>query len=158
VLVKFRQTVRNIGCLINPMAALIDRATLPRPITRRMRQRAFVILNPCQIAGIKSSAALVAAEIVLALVERRSTDMHANPAPARSRLIHRHDRGHVHLSKKSAPVSRGRFSYGARRTSGHAAIVVLYRHGDRRCQTCRPSRSPCPCVLPGRVRTCQCRL
>jgi hypothetical protein len=68
------------------MAALIDRATLLRPITRRMRQRAFVILNPCQIAGIKPSAALVAAEIVLALVERRSTDTHAHPAPARPRL------------------------------------------------------------------------
>jgi hypothetical protein len=38
-----------------------------------MRQHAFVILNPCQIASIKPSAALVAAEIVLALVERRST-------------------------------------------------------------------------------------
>ena len=75
--VKFRQTVRNIGCLINPMAALIDRATLLRPITRRMRQRAFVILNPCQIAGIKPSAALVAFEEVVSLVERWSTDAFA---------------------------------------------------------------------------------
>jgi hypothetical protein len=156
VLVKFRQTVRNIGCLINPMAALIDRATLPRPITRRMRQRAFVILNPCQIAGTI-----------------RRTCRSGNSSRPRRAAVHRHARPSSSRAVSAHPSSRSRscaplkkispgfprpILYGARRTSGHAAIVVLYRHGDRRCQTCRPSRSPCPCVLPGRVRTCPCRL
>jgi hypothetical protein len=43
-------------------------------IARRVRQRALVIFNPCEIAGIKPSAALVAFEEVVSLVERWSTD------------------------------------------------------------------------------------
>jgi hypothetical protein len=43
-------------------------------IARRMRQRAFVILNPCEIAGIKSSTALVAFEKVVSLIEQRTAD------------------------------------------------------------------------------------
>jgi hypothetical protein len=37
--------------------------------------------------------------------------------------------------KKSGPGSRGPILYGARRTSGRAAIEVLYRHGGCRCQS-----------------------
>jgi len=59
-----------------------DRALL-RLIARRMRQRALVILNPCQIARIKPSAALVAFEEVFSLVKRQPLTC----CPARSRLV-----------------------------------------------------------------------
>jgi hypothetical protein len=91
VLVKFRQTVRNIGCLINPMAALIDRATLPRPITRRMRQRAFVILNPCQIAGTI-----------------RRTCRSGNSSRPRRAAVHRHARPSSSRAVSAHPSSRSR--------------------------------------------------
>ena len=46
-------------------------------IARRVRQRALVIFNLCEIGGIKPSAALVAFEEVVSLVERWSTDAFA---------------------------------------------------------------------------------
>jgi hypothetical protein len=75
-------------------------------IHRRMRQRGLMILNPSQIAGIKPAAALVAFEEVLTLAERRTADALAYHAPVRPRLVHRHDRGHVHLKKISPGFPR----------------------------------------------------
>ena len=43
-------------------------------------------------------------------------------------------------SKKQAPVSRGPIPYGARRTSGRAAIVVSYCHGGRAVKSSRGTR------------------
>jgi hypothetical protein len=37
-------------------------------------------------------------------------------------------------SKNQAPVSRGPISYGARRTSGRAAMMVYIAHVDPSCQ------------------------
>jgi hypothetical protein len=97
-------------------------------ILRRVRQRSLVIVDPSEIAGIKPSAALVAFEEVLALVQRRSADALADDGPTRSRLIDWHDRGHVQPRKKIRPgLLRAR--------SDRAAITDLYRHDDRRCQT-----------------------
>jgi hypothetical protein len=39
------------------------------PILRRVRQRALVVFNPSQIAGIKPSATLVAFEEILAFIK-----------------------------------------------------------------------------------------
>src|SRR5580692_4669801 len=75
-------------------------------IHRRMRQRGLMILNPSQIAGIKPAAALVAFEEVLTLAERHTADALAYHAPVRPRLVHRHDRGHVHLKKISPGFPR----------------------------------------------------
>ena len=43
-----------------------------------MRQRAHVILDPCEIAGVKPAAPAASAEIALALVERRTADLLAH--------------------------------------------------------------------------------
>jgi hypothetical protein len=109
---------------------------------RWVRQRSFAILNPCEVAGIKPSAALVAFEEVLSLVKRWSPDALAHDGSARPRLVHWHDRDHVHLAKNQAPVSRGPILYGARRTSGRACHCISYCHGGCRYQlkrgrTCR---------------------
>jgi hypothetical protein len=70
-------------------------------ILRWVRQRAFMILNPPEIAGIKPSAARFAFEIILGLVQRLSADALADKGAARLRFIDRHDRcHHVILSKK----------------------------------------------------------
>jgi hypothetical protein len=74
---------------------------LLRSILHRVRQRTVMILNPPEIAGIKPAAALFAFEVILGLVQRRSTDTLAHASAARLRLIDRHDRCHqVILSKK----------------------------------------------------------
>jgi hypothetical protein len=103
-------------------------------IHRRMRQRGLMILNPSQIAGIKPAAALVAFEEVLTLAERRTADALAYHAPVRPRLVHRHDRGHVHL-KKNQPRFPEADSHTAQVYIRPAAIAVSYCHGGCRRQT-----------------------
>jgi hypothetical protein len=64
--------------------------------------------------------------MVLGFGQSLAADLFAHAAPVRSVLVHRHDRDHVHLSKKSGPRDHSPEPdlYGARRTSGRAAIVV----------------------------------
>jgi hypothetical protein len=76
----------------------ISKAWLLRPIARRVRQRALVIFKPNAIAHVDVSAAERASPEVLGFAQGRSGDLPAHHAPARARLVHRHDRGHVHPS------------------------------------------------------------
>ena len=48
-----------------------------------MRQRAFVVLNPCQIARVEIAAAERTFEKIFGLIERRTADALANDGPAR---------------------------------------------------------------------------
>jgi hypothetical protein len=63
----------------------------------------LVIIKPNPIAHVDVATAERAFPEVLGLGQSRSGDLFAHAAPARSRLVHRHDRGHVHLSKKIRP-------------------------------------------------------
>jgi hypothetical protein len=64
-------------------------------ILRRVRQRAFVILNPRDIAGVDKAAANPATEIMLSLANATPVGALAEHRPARSRLIDWHDRCHL---------------------------------------------------------------
>jgi hypothetical protein len=98
-----------------------------------------MFLKPNPIAHVDVAAAERAFPEVPGLVEWRPADLPAGHRPARPRLVDGHDRGHVHLSKNMAPESLPRpNSIGA----GCAAIVVSYRHGDRRCQTANGDFAP----------------
>jgi hypothetical protein len=74
-----------------------------RAITRRVRQRSLVIFKPKPIPHVDIAAAERAFPEVLGLAQSRSADVLAEYCPARPRLVHCHDRGHVHLSKKIGP-------------------------------------------------------
>jgi hypothetical protein len=89
-----------------------------------MRQRSLMFLKPNPIAQVDTAAAERAFPEVVGLGQWRSADLFARAAPARPRLVHWHDRGHVQLSKKIRPRFPEARSYGARHTSGRAAIVV----------------------------------
>jgi hypothetical protein len=70
---------------------------------RRVRQRAFVILNPCQIARIDKAAANLASEIMPTLADAQPVGALAERGPAWSRFLDRHDRRHLAaLSKKQS--------------------------------------------------------
>jgi hypothetical protein len=80
------------------MDAFSTEILLLRPIARRVRQRALVIVKPNPIAHVDIAVAHRTFPEVFGLAQSRSGDLFAHAAPARSRLVHRHDRGHVHLS------------------------------------------------------------
>jgi hypothetical protein len=66
-----------------------------------VRQRAFVILDPCQIARVDKAAANLASEIMISLANAPPVDAFAEHCPARSRFVDWHDRRHLAtLSKK----------------------------------------------------------
>jgi hypothetical protein len=56
-------------------------------ILRRVRQRAFVILNPCDIAGVDKAAANHASKLMLSLGNVTPVGALAEHRPARSRFI-----------------------------------------------------------------------
>jgi len=68
-----------------------DRANLSRPlldsILRRVRQRAFVILNPNQIPRIDPAVARLASEKMFDLTNATPVGALAEHCPARSRFI-----------------------------------------------------------------------
>jgi hypothetical protein len=76
---------------------------LLRSIARRVRQRASVIFKPNPIAHVDIGAAERASPEMLGLGQSRSADLFAHHGAARLRLVHRHDRGHMHTSKKIRP-------------------------------------------------------
>jgi hypothetical protein len=94
--------------------------SLLNSILRWVRQRAFVVLDPCQIARIDPAVARLASEKLFDLMNAAPVGALAEQRPARSRLINWHDRCHQHLSKKSGPrnCSRGPILYGARGRAG----------------------------------------
>jgi hypothetical protein len=77
------------------------RPELLNSILRRVRQWAFVILNPCQIAPVDKAAANPASEIMLGLADAPPVGALAEHRAAWSRFLDRHDRRHLAaLSKK----------------------------------------------------------
>jgi hypothetical protein len=118
----------------------------------RARQFAFVILDPCEIAGIKPAAALVATKIVFGLVERRTTDGLAHAGAARARFVEAAD-FHLVLQTDRCFLS-GRFCHILSRSKNSGpginpearpirrAVYIrpcchldLCCHDGRRCQT-----------------------
>jgi hypothetical protein len=70
-------------------------------ILRRVRQRAVMILNPREIAGVDKAAANLAPKIMISLADATPVDALAHAGAARSRFIDKHDRcHHVILSKQ----------------------------------------------------------
>jgi hypothetical protein len=66
--------------------------------------------NGCRCSSIQARSRIStlataerASPEMLGLGRRRTADLFAHAAPARSRFVHRHDRGHLYLSKKSGP-------------------------------------------------------
>ena len=100
-----RQTRIRIYRVIVPRSARHrTEEPLLRLILRRVRQRAFVILNPHEIAPVEIAAARLALEKMFGLTNATPVDALAEHRPARSRFIEWHDRCHLaHLTKKSGP-------------------------------------------------------
>jgi hypothetical protein len=67
---------------------------------RRVRQRASVVLNPYEIAGVDKAAAHPAPEIMIGLTDATPVDALAEHRPARDRFIDRHDRRHLAVPLK----------------------------------------------------------
>ena len=87
-------------------AALID---LLRLIARRVRQLAFVILNPTQIAHIDPTAACLASEKIFRLGDKPTIGALADDRPARSRLVD--VRGNCHyVTSLALDIGRPRLS------------------------------------------------
>jgi hypothetical protein len=100
------------------------------------------IIEPNPIAQINKAAAQRAAFEMLGLAHWWPADLPADHGAAWTWLVHWHDHGHGHhLKKIQARIAPSLISYGARRTSGRAAIVISYRHGERLCQTDRTARA-----------------
>jgi hypothetical protein len=90
-----------------------------------MRKRLLIFLKPNPIAHVDKTTAERAFPEVLCFAQRRSAELFAHAAPAWSRLVDWHMIAVTYIPLKNlAPVSRGPILYGARRTSGRAAIVV----------------------------------
>jgi len=64
-------------------------------VLRGVRQRASVVLNPGEIAGVDEAAAHPAPEIMICLTDTPPAGALAEQRPARSRFIDRHDRRHL---------------------------------------------------------------
>ena len=69
-------------------AALIDRTALLRLILRRVRQRAFVIFDPPQLAQVEIAAARHTSEIMFGLWDVPPVGALADEYAARSRLVY----------------------------------------------------------------------
>jgi hypothetical protein len=64
-------------------------------------QRASVVINPYEIAGVDKAAANAAPEIMVSLADAPPVDALAEHRPARHRFIDRHDRSHLAALSKS---------------------------------------------------------
>jgi hypothetical protein len=72
----------------------------------RVRERAFVILNPDQITRVEIAAAKFASKIMICVANAPPVGALAEHGPARPRFIDRHDRRHLaDPSQKTLDVS-----------------------------------------------------
>jgi hypothetical protein len=113
-----------------------------------MRQRALVILDPSEIAGVKPSAALVATEIVFGLTQWPPGDLLTDNGPAWKWIFH-------------APNFHLMFPFKKNRTPDRSEARLLWRavyirpcchldlycHDERRCQTTGEQRAGSFCAL-----------
>jgi hypothetical protein len=106
-----------------------------RAIHRRVWQRGLVLLKPNPIAHVDIAAAERAFPEMLGFAQSGSGDLSACAGASRLRLVHWHDRGQVHLSKKYGPGIASEAKPDRRGVHPPAAISFSYRHGRRRCQT-----------------------
>jgi predicted phosphatase len=74
---------------------LWETSELLNSVLRRVRQRAAVVLDPGEIAGVDKAAAHPAPEIMISLTDAPPAGALAEQRPARSRLIDRHDCRHL---------------------------------------------------------------
>src|SRR5258708_32290634 len=70
------------------------RCSLLRLILRRVRQGAFVIINPYVISGIDPAVTRFASDEMLSLTDASPVGALTEHRPARPRLIEVHDRSH----------------------------------------------------------------
>jgi hypothetical protein len=114
-----------------------------------MRQWSLMFLKPNPIAQVDTAAEERAFPEVVGLGQWRSADLFARAAPARPRLVHWHDRCSCAALKKIRPRFSEARSYGARHTSGRAAIVVhiVMVIGAVKLLSARPQDSPARAVL-----------
>jgi hypothetical protein len=77
-----------------------DHAALLRTSLRQVRHRAFVILNPRQIARLDKAAANLAMEKMISPTHAPPVGALAKDRRARARFIDRHDRRHLAASQK----------------------------------------------------------
>jgi hypothetical protein len=77
-----------------------DPVALLRLILRRVRQRAFVILNPYVIPRIDPAVARLASKKMFGLGDATPVDALAEHGTPRSGLLDRHDRRHLAASQK----------------------------------------------------------
>jgi hypothetical protein len=80
------------------MDAFSTEILLLRPIARRVRQRALVIVKPNPIAHVDIAVAHRTFPEVFGLGQWRSAHLFADHGAARPRLVDGHDHGHGHLS------------------------------------------------------------
>jgi hypothetical protein len=70
-------------------------SALLNPVLRRVRQRALVVIDPGEIAGVDKAVANPASEIMMSLRDAAPAGALAEHLPARYRFVDRHDRCHL---------------------------------------------------------------
>ncbi len=73
-------------------AIRVSTMELLHSILRRVRQRAFVVLDPHEIARVDKAAANLTSEIMLSLTDAPPISALADAGSAQSRFVDRHDR------------------------------------------------------------------